>query len=71
MVNWDWLVLGVLCNNEGGVLMMFSKSIGIKDSNEAEVLAILETFCMFVCVHNSKLIVESYSSDAIYWVLGF
>lgn len=51
--------------------MMFSKSIGIKDSNEAEVLAILEAFCMFVCVHNSKLIVESDSSDAIYWGIGF
>lgn len=56
----------MLCNNEGDVLMMFSKSIGIKDSNEAEVLHILEAFCMFVCVHNSKLIVESDSSDAIY-----
>ena len=33
---------GVLRNDKGEVLLMFSKSVGIRDSNEAEVLAILE-----------------------------
>lgn len=31
---------GVLCNSNGEVLFMFSKNVGICDSNEPEVLAI-------------------------------
>lgn len=31
---------GVLRNNQGIVLAIFSKSVGVKESNEAEVLAI-------------------------------
>lgn len=47
---------------------MFSKSIGVKDYNEAELYAILEALCMLVCVHQTKLIVESDLSNAISWV---
>lgn len=34
---------GVLRNDRGVILCMFSKGVGIRDSNEADVLAILET----------------------------
>ena len=33
---------GVLRDHKGDVLLMFSKNVGIKESNETEVLAILE-----------------------------
>lgn len=46
----------VLHNGKGDVMMKFSKSIGVKDSNEAEVLAILEALCMFVGVHEESLL---------------
>lgn len=38
---------GVLRNNKGEVLFMFSKSVGTKDSYEAEVVAILEALRTF------------------------
>lgn len=31
---------GVLCNHRRDVLIMFSKNIGVKDSNEVEVMVI-------------------------------
>lgn len=52
------------------VMAMFSKSIGVKDSNEARVLAILEAHRMFVRAYETKLIVESDSSNVISWVAG-
>ena len=39
---------GVLRNHKGEVIYLFSKHGGIKDSNEAEVLAILEALRVFV-----------------------
>lgn len=45
---------GVLRNSNGGVLMIFSKYVGVKDSNEVEVLAILEVLLMFVRVHHTS-----------------
>lgn len=44
---------------------MFSESIGIKDSNEAEVLAILEALEIFSRLFQGSLIVESDSYNAI------
>lgn len=38
---------GVLRNQKREVLFMYSKYIGIKDSNEAEVWAILEALCIY------------------------
>lgn len=35
-------IAGVILNEEGEVLCMFSKHVGVKYSNEAVVLAILE-----------------------------
>lgn len=37
----------VLRNSQGDVLVFFSNSIGVTDSNEVEVEAILEAVCMF------------------------
>lgn len=45
---------GLLSNSNGGVLMMFSKYVGVKDSYEAKVLAILEVLRMFVRVHHTS-----------------
>lgn len=38
---------GVLRNSKGKVLLMFFKSRGIQESNETEVLAILEAIRLF------------------------
>lgn len=40
---------GVLRNSKGDILYLFSKHIGVKDSNEAKVLAILEAVSMLAC----------------------
>lgn len=45
-----------------------SKSMGCMDSNEAEVVAILEALQSFFPSFHSKPAVESYSSNAISWV---
>ena len=50
------------------MLFMFSKNVGIKESNEAEVLAILEALRIFSSTFKESLIVESDSSNAIRWV---
>ena len=49
-------------------MYMFSKHVGIKDSNEAEVLAILEAFRIYHTSCHHYLIVESDSANAISWV---
>lgn len=46
----------------------FSKGVWIRDSNEAEVLAILEALRIFSRSFQGSLIVESDSSKAILWV---
>lgn len=48
--------------------MMFPKSIGVKDSNEAKMVAILDALRMFVDVYNEKLVVESDYCNAIAWI---
>ena len=47
---------------------MFSKHVGLKDSNEAEVLAILEARRIFHTSFHHYLIVEIDSTKAISWV---
>ena len=59
---------GVLRNSKGEVLFMFSKRVGVCDSNEAEVLASLEALRCFSRCFQGDLIVESDSSNAIAWV---
>lgn len=61
-------ISGVLHNSKGEVLLMFSKPIGIRDSNEVEVLAISEALCIFSGSFQDKLIVESNSSNVVGWV---
>lgn len=53
-----------VCNGRREVMMFFSKYTGAKDSKKAELLAILEALCMFVRLHQVKLIVESDSPNA-------
>ena len=59
---------GVLCNSNGEVLFMFSKNVRIYDSNEEEVLYILEALCCFKRYFHCALTVESDSSNTIAWV---
>ena len=59
---------GVLRNHKGEVLYMFSKHVGIKDSNEMEVLTILEAPCIYHSFYHHNLIMESDSINAISWV---
>eukprot|EP00268_Persea_americana_P021089 TRINITY_DN21101_c0_g1_i1.p1 TRINITY_DN21101_c0_g1~~TRINITY_DN21101_c0_g1_i1.p1 ORF type:complete len:199 (+),score=31.91 TRINITY_DN21101_c0_g1_i1:157-753(+) len=59
---------GVLCDDKGVILCLFSKSVGVRDSNEAEVLAILEALRILSSSFQGCLIVESDSSNGISWV---
>ena len=59
---------GVLCNSKGDVVLMFSKHIGVCDSNEAVVLAILEGLRLISTRYSGALILESNSLNAIVWV---
>lgn len=54
-------------NNE--ILICFSKSIRIKDSNKVDVLSILEALRTYYRSVSQSLIVESNSSNAVSWVL--
>ena len=46
---------------------MFSKKVGIKESNEIEGLAILEVLRFFLSFFHERLLVESDSLNAISW----
>ncbi|XVF30358.1 hypothetical protein REPUB_Repub16aG0050400 [Reevesia pubescens] len=62
---------GVLCNDAGDILLMFSKPIGIEDSNIVEFLAVVEAFSIFAesCRASSLgLIVESDSLVTVNWI---
>lgn len=45
----------VLRNSRRKALIMFSKNISVKDSNEAKVMAILETLPMFILIVTAML----------------
>lgn len=47
---------GVLRNCKGEVLLMFSKYVGVCDSNEAEVLAILEALRIYSRKYYGRLV---------------
>ena len=49
----------------------FLKFVGVKDSNEVKVLAILEALRIFSGFFKWKLMVESNSLNAITWVSTF
>lgn len=61
-------IRGTLRIHKGKVLYMFSKHVGFKESNEAEVQAILEALRLYHSSYQLYLIVESDSTNAIYWV---
>ena len=50
------------------MLYMFSKHVGIKDSNKAKVLANLEALHIYCIAYQHSLIVESDLRNAISWV---
>lgn len=68
---WPAGIGGVLRNRKGEALYMFSKHLGAKDSNEGEILAILEALHVYGLLFQHNLIVESDSSKVIYWVKSF
>lgn len=62
---------GVLRNERGLIIALFSKSIAIADSNVAELSAISEALEMFSTsswVSSHSLIIESRSSRAVSWL---
>ncbi|XVF45785.1 hypothetical protein PTKIN_Ptkin02bG0234500 [Pterospermum kingtungense] len=62
---------GVMRDHTTKELACFSKSIGVEDSNIAELLAIREAFLVFIAsplVVDKKLIIESDSQNAVSWV---
>ncbi|XVF84598.1 hypothetical protein PTKIN_Ptkin17bG0050200 [Pterospermum kingtungense] len=61
---------GVLRDHDESIKMCFSNSIGVADSNLAELMAIREALLLFVqsrWISNVPLIVESDSSNAVKW----
>lgn len=63
-----WHFGGVLCNDEREILCLFSKGVGVRDSNGAEVLANLEALRIFSWSFQGSLIVESDSFHDTSWV---
>ncbi|XVE94323.1 hypothetical protein REPUB_Repub01dG0271300 [Reevesia pubescens] len=62
---------GMLRNEDSVVMIVFSKSVGIADSNEAEFLAIKKAFLIFVAskwVTSYNLIIESDNVNAVKWI---
>ncbi|XVF41637.1 hypothetical protein PTKIN_Ptkin01aG0295900 [Pterospermum kingtungense] len=62
---------GVLRDSLGGVLMKFSKHIGIAKSNYAEIVAICEALKLFIASPWASckiLVLESDSMNAVKWV---
>lgn len=61
----------VLRNFKGEVLLLFSISVRVKDSNEAGVLATVEALWLFSSSFQAKLIVESDLANVLLWHLIF
>lgn len=59
---------GVLRNHNGEVLLMFSKYVGTKESNEVEVMGML-VVQIFLGFFKGKLIMESGLANVVMWVL--
>lgn len=58
---------GVLQNSRGDELVVSSKFLDVKDSNEVEVLVILGALQIFSVSFKWQLVVESDSLNAIIW----
>lgn len=61
------MLIGAPPNSVGEVLALFSKAIGCMESNEAEVVSIVEMRHILVVSFRAMLIVESNSKNAISW----
>ena len=64
---------GVLRDWKVAVKVVFSKPIGVADSNVAELLTVLEALRIFVASRwalSHKLIIESDSSNVVNWVIN-
>lgn len=61
-------IVGVLRSDKRAMLIKFSKSMAIKNSNKAKVMAILKALRMLDDVYNVKLVMKSDSSNAIVWI---
>lgn len=59
----------VFGNSQGIILAVFSKNMGCMESNKVDVVAILKVLGLF-CLSSFQvsLVVESDSSNTIYWV---
>ena len=58
-------IRGVFRNSKGDVVLMFSKHVGVCDSNEVEVLAILEDLRLLSTRYSGALVLESDYLNAI------
>lgn len=66
------IIGGILCDNKGEVIFMFSKHVGVSDSNDAEVMAILGALhihaSVFFFSFQDLLIVECDLQNSISWM---
>lgn len=61
---------GVLCNHTGKPLVIFLKSIGRRESNEAKLFSIRKALTIWISLGLGKLVIESNSANAVKWVSG-
>ncbi|XVF79191.1 hypothetical protein PTKIN_Ptkin14bG0200400 [Pterospermum kingtungense] len=58
-------------NHFGNAIIGFSKSIGVADSNEAEILAVREPLILFIAsrwAQEFSLVIKSDSTSAVSWI---
>ena len=60
--------IGGVLHNNGDVLLMFSKPIGVRDSNKAEVIVILEALQIFSTSIQDIIVGACNLANAIVWV---
>lgn len=56
---------------EGEILHMFSVNVQVKESNEAEVMVILDAVWLFLRSYRAKLMVGCNSANAMKWASHF
>lgn len=62
------VLIGAPPNSVGEVLALFSKAIGCMETNEVEVVSIVEMSHILVASFQAMLIMESNSKNVISWV---
>lgn len=60
----------MLRDHEGSTSIVFTESVGIRDSNEAEILSIRKALVTWKSFGEGKLITEGNSANAIKWAMG-